>query len=122
MGKVLVRANWKSWRCQSPPLLKKATIMLMTVFVIAEFIGIICFVTAVLDMGMNGGRYAYWAPWGLGICLLCGGAMWVTDPVESAPWTIEASMKAADDPMVRLAMPCLMLGGGKDCFQKPTGH
>jgi hypothetical protein len=26
--------------------------------------------TALLDMGMNGARYAYWAPWGLGVSLV----------------------------------------------------
>jgi hypothetical protein len=30
----------------------------------------VCFVTAILDMGMNGARYAGWAPWGLGFTLV----------------------------------------------------
>lgn len=30
----------------------------------------ICGITAILDMGMNGGRYAEWTPWGLVLCVL----------------------------------------------------
>lgn len=29
-----------------------------------------CFVTAMLDMGMNGAR-AGWAPWGFGVSMVC---------------------------------------------------
>lgn len=39
--------------------------------VIATIVGMVCFVIALIDMGMNGSRYAGWAPWGLGIALPC---------------------------------------------------
>lgn len=45
----------------------------------AVFIMMICFglVTAWFDMGMNGSRYADWAPFGFGIALIgMGGAWW----------------------------------------------
>ena len=34
-------------------------------------LAIISGITATLDMGMNGSRYAGWAPWGLGIAAVC---------------------------------------------------
>ena len=45
-------------------------------FVIAETVAIICFVTALLDVGMNGARYAEWAPWGLGLTAVSGVVMY----------------------------------------------
>ena len=47
-------------------------------FVIAEMIGAVCLVTAILDMGMNGGRDARWAPYGLIISGIAGAIMWIT--------------------------------------------
>jgi hypothetical protein len=47
-------------------------------FVLAEIIAIACFISALVDMGMNGGRNAGWAPWGIGITIICAGVMWVT--------------------------------------------
>lgn len=34
-------------------------------------VALVCGATALLDMGMNG-RYAGWAPWGLGIAVVFG--------------------------------------------------
>lgn len=42
---------------------------------IAAMVGLTCFVTAILDMGMNGARYAGWAPWGIGVALVCFGGL-----------------------------------------------
>lgn len=39
-------------------------------------VAMVCFVTALLDMGMNGGGYAEWAPWGLGVTVVCTIAVW----------------------------------------------
>lgn len=50
---------------------------LIAIQAFAAFLCVVCLVTALLDMGMNGSRYAGWAPWGLGIgaiCLLIAGA------------------------------------------------
>lgn len=41
-------------------------------------IAIVCGVTAILDMMMNGSRNADWAPWGLTLAALCGLAAIVT--------------------------------------------
>lgn len=41
------------------------------IVVIAAIVGLVCLVTALLDMGMNGAQYAGWAPWGVGISLAC---------------------------------------------------
>lgn len=32
---------------------------------------IVCGVTGIIDMMMNGARYAVWAPWGLGVAIVC---------------------------------------------------
>lgn len=40
------------------------------------------------------------------------------DRIEA--WTPEAAMRAADNPAVKQATPCLMLGGGADCFKQPA--
>ena len=44
---------------------------LTVTFVIAEIVGVVCLTTAIIDMGMNGARWAGWAPWGLGIAAPC---------------------------------------------------
>lgn len=45
------------------------------IFVIFEFVGILCFITAIFDMLMNGSRYASWAGIGLTIAVVCFGTM-----------------------------------------------
>lgn len=40
-----------------------------------------CLVTALIDMGMNGGRDAGWAPWGLGISAGCWGGLYLLGAV-----------------------------------------
>jgi hypothetical protein len=40
-------------------------------------LGIVCFITAFLDIGMNGARYAGWAPGGLGIATICVLIAWL---------------------------------------------
>lgn len=47
------------------------------VLTVATVIGVVCFITALLDMGMNGSAYAGWAPWGLGIALVCFVLVWL---------------------------------------------
>lgn len=45
------------------------------VFIMMTVFGL---VTALLDMGMNGSRYASWAPYGFGIAFIgWGGAWWM---------------------------------------------
>jgi hypothetical protein len=44
-------------------------------YLTAEVLAIVCSVTALLDMGMNGGRYAEWAPWGFSIAVACGAVL-----------------------------------------------
>ena len=46
-------------------------------FVTAEIVGGICLLTAFLDMGMNGTRYARWAPYGLFMSMAAVGIMWI---------------------------------------------
>ena len=41
------------------------------IFIIAEIVGLVCFVTGVLDMGMNGSASAGWAQIGIPIALFC---------------------------------------------------
>lgn len=53
-----------------------ASIMALGGVVALAIIGVFCLVTALLDIGMNGGRYARWAPWGLGISFPCLVYLW----------------------------------------------
>ena len=39
---------------------------------IMMLVAVVCGVTAILDMMMNGSRNADWAPWGIGIALILG--------------------------------------------------
>lgn len=47
---------------------------------VATVLGSICLLTAVLDMMMNGGAYADWAPYGFGIAAVCGILVWLFGP------------------------------------------
>ena len=37
---------------------------------LASAVAVVCFMTAAIDIGMNGAQYARWAPYGLAIGLL----------------------------------------------------
>lgn len=71
--------NIEGWPVVDIGFPDNGVLRMMFLGVVATIIGICCMVTALLDMGMNGARYASWAPWGIGIASMCFAFVWVME-------------------------------------------